>query len=136
MIKNVKIYFVIASFLSLLNPFVSHADERADCDRQPTHRAIYKTRSAKTPQYLELDVPPEFPGGNDSLYQWLSDNIKYPDEAAKGGFKGRVIVEFTTDQNGELENARTLVRLHPAIDREVLRVIRSMPKWKPVKFME
>lgn len=78
-----------------------------------------------------VEQKPEFPGGEAALYKWLSENVVYPAEAKKDGVEGRVIVEFKITANGSIENARVLRSLHPALDKEALRVVNAMPQWSP-----
>ena len=74
---------------------------------------------------------PEFPGGEAALYKWLNDHVQYPASAAEEGVSGRVIVEFVISKTGSIENARVVRGRHPALDKEALRVVKSMPKWNP-----
>lgn len=74
---------------------------------------------------------PEFPGGEAAMYKWLNDHVNYPAQAAEEGVSGRVIVEFIVSRTGAIENARVVRGRHPALDKEALRVVRSMPKWNP-----
>jgi protein TonB len=71
---------------------------------------------------------PEFPGGRDSLTKFLQRNIKYPSNW-KG--KGTVGIKFTVDTTGTLKDIEVLKQLCEECDREVLRVIKLMPTWKP-----
>ena len=77
---------------------------------------------------------PEFPGGQSELLHFLSQNVHYPHECQIKGIQGRVICRFVVAKDGKIEDVR-VVRSggHPLLDREALRVIRSMPKWKPGK---
>ncbi len=74
---------------------------------------------------------PEFPGGEQALYKWLNDHVQYPASASEEGVSGRVIVEFIVSKTGAIENARVVRGRHPALDKEALRVVKSMPKWNP-----
>lgn len=71
---------------------------------------------------------PEFPGGRDSLTKFLQQNIKYP---ANWKGEGTVGVKFTVDTLGTLKDIQVLKQLCEECDREVLRVIKLMPTWKP-----
>ncbi|MBO7456274.1 MAG: energy transducer TonB [Paludibacteraceae bacterium] len=75
---------------------------------------------------------PEYPGGQGELLYFLSRSVQYPEECQKKGIQGRVICQFTVAKNGKIEDVR-VVRSggHPLLDREAIRVLRSMPKWKP-----
>ena len=81
--------------------------------------------------FLVPDVMPEFPGGEDSLFAFLSRNIKYPAEAKKADIRGRVFVTFVVEKDGRITGERILRDIGGGCGEEVLRVIRTMPKWKP-----
>ena len=81
--------------------------------------------------YLMPDQLPEFPGGIQSMMKFLSTNIKYPVEAQKKGISGRVIVQFVIMEDGTLDQAKVIRGVDPLLDEEALRVVKSMPKWKP-----
>ncbi len=78
-----------------------------------------------------VEQTPEFPGGTQALYKWLSDHINYPSVAAEEGVQGRVIVEFVVSKTGDVENVHVLRGRHPALDKEAVRVVKGMPKWNP-----
>ncbi len=78
-----------------------------------------------------VEQQPEFPGGAQAMYKWLSDHINYPPVAAEEGVQGKVIVEFVVSKTGAIENAKVLRGRHPALDKEALRVVKAMPKWNP-----
>ena len=96
-------------------------------------------REAENEQYVPMDddvflvpdVMPEFPGGEDSLFAFLSRNIKYPAEAKKADIRGRVFVTFVVEKDGRITGERILRDIGGGCGEEVLRVIRAMPKWKP-----
>ena len=81
--------------------------------------------------YLMPDQLPEFPGGIQAMMKFLSTNIKYPVEAQKKGISGRVIVQFVIMEDGTLAQAKVIRGVDPLLDEEALRVVKSMPKWKP-----
>ncbi len=83
--------------------------------------------------YILVDQMPEFPGGESALRQFISREIKYPDDAKKAGIHGKVIVNFVVDQKGNVGNAKIIRGVSPSIDQESLRVINTMPKWEPGK---
>ena len=81
--------------------------------------------------YLMPYQLPEFPGGIQAMMKFLSTNIKYPVEAQKKGISGRVIVQFVIMEDGTLDQAKVIRGVDPLLDEEALRVVKSMPKWKP-----
>lgn len=79
-----------------------------------------------------VEQMPEFPnGGMAGLMQYLSKNIKYPTIAQEGGTQGRVTVQFVVNRDGSIVDAKVLRGVDPYLDKEAIRVISSMPKWKP-----
>ena len=83
--------------------------------------------------YDVTEQAPEFPGGQAAFMKWLSDNIKYPAEAAKNGIEGRVIVQFVIGSDGTVSDAVVRRSVDPLLDAEALRVINAMPAWTPGK---
>lgn len=74
---------------------------------------------------------PEFPGGMGELMKYLSMNVRYPEAAHKAGTQGRVMVSFIVETDGTISNAHVQKGVSEELDQEALRVIKSMPKWKP-----
>jgi len=83
-------------------------------------------------EYTEVEVQPEFSGGMPSMYKYLSQNIKYPKDAAKQNIMGRVFTSFVVCEDGSLCDYKILKGLNESIDAEALRVIEGMSgKWQP-----
>lgn len=78
-----------------------------------------------------VEQKPEFPGGEAAMYKYLGDNIVYPSAASEEGIQGRVVVEFVVGKDGSITNVKVVRPRHPALDKEAVRVIKSMPKWIP-----
>ena len=79
-----------------------------------------------------VEQMPEFPnGGMAGLMQYLSKNIKYPTIAQENGTQGRVTVQFVVNKDGSIVDAKVLRGVDPYLDKEAVRVIMGMPKWKP-----
>lgn len=81
--------------------------------------------------YTAVESPAEFPGGNAGLMDFLSKSIKYPAVAAENGVQGRVAVRFVITDDGSIRDILILKSVSPELDKEAIRVIKSMPKWKP-----
>ncbi|MGM9831723.1 MAG: energy transducer TonB [Paludibacteraceae bacterium] len=75
---------------------------------------------------------PEFPGGNEKLFKYLSENVKYPVIAQENGIQGRVICQFVVNKDGSIVDV-VVVRSggDASLDKEAIRLMKSMPKWKP-----
>ena len=79
-----------------------------------------------------VEQMPEYPnGGMAGLMQFLSKNIKYPTIAQENGTQGRVTVQFVVNKDGSIVDAKVLRGVDPYLDKEAVRVIMGMPKWKP-----
>ena len=85
----------------------------------------------QTIQGKVYDACEQMPSFNGKLSEWLGDNIKYPEEAAKKKIEGRVIVQFVVDKKGKACKPKVVRSIHPALDAEAIRVINAMPNWKP-----
>ena len=72
---------------------------------------------------------PEFPGGTQALFNFIRENLQYPNNDTC--VTGRVVAQFTVKEDGSIANARVISGIHPDFDKEALRVINMMPKWKP-----
>ena len=87
------------------------------------------------PPMLFVEEMPEFPGGMDSLYAFLARKIQYPPIAKDNGITGTVLVEFVVEEDGRVTNAKVKIPLFPECDKEAVRAVMSMPKWKPGRNM-
>lgn len=76
---------------------------------------------------------PSFPGGTSGVMKYLSENIKYPVVAQKNGVQGRVVVSFVVERDGSITDVKVARSVDPSLDREAMRVVRSMPHWIPGK---
>lgn len=81
--------------------------------------------------FAKLEAMPSFPGGDEELFKFLSHNMEYPEAAVKNKVKGRVIVRFTVDKDGNVTSPEVVEGVSPELDAEALRVVKSMPKWNP-----
>ena len=100
------------------------------------------SKAAETPRKAIVDENgvhqvceemPEFSGGMQECMKWLGKNINYPEDCKKEGIQGRVIVQFVVDKDGSIKDPTIARGVHPSLDKEALRVLGSMPNWKPGK---
>lgn len=85
----------------------------------------------ETEIFVHAEKMPEFPGGTAALFQFLNNNLKYPAPSRDNGTQGRVIVQFVVDKDGSINDLVIVRSVDPYLDKEALRVIKSMPKWNP-----
>lgn len=81
--------------------------------------------------YQVVEKMPEFPGGIQMLMKYLSENIKYPEEAQKLGIEGKVICQFVITKEGKVDDVNVIRSVHPSLDAEAIRVLKAMPIWIP-----
>lgn len=74
---------------------------------------------------------PEYPGGMSAFVQWLTKNLRYPVTAQRRKVEGTVLVAFIVNRDGSITDLKVVKSAAPELDREALRVLRIMPKWKP-----
>ena len=80
-----------------------------------------------------VEEMPEYPGGMAECLKFLGKNIKYPTIAQENGVQGRVIVQFVVNRDGSIVDPVVVRGVDPYLDKEALRVIKTMPNWKPGK---
>ena len=80
-----------------------------------------------------VEEMPEFPGGMAECLKFIGKNVKYPTIAQENGVQGRVIIQFVVNQDGSIVDPVVMRSVDPYLDKEALRVIKMMPKWKPGK---
>ena len=97
----------------------------------PEHKVIVQEEVKEEKVFEIVEQPPSFPGGESAMYEWLSKNINYPVIAQENNIQGRVTCQFVVGRNGELEDVRVVRGVDPSLDKEAIRVIKSMPKWIP-----
>ena len=83
--------------------------------------------------YGIVEEMPQFPGGEIALCKYIANSIKYPVVAQKTGIQGKVYVTFIVDRDGGVTDVKVLQGVDPLLDREALRVVRNLPRWKPGK---
>ena len=77
--------------------------------------------------YKKTEVPPEFVGGKDALFNYISNNIKYPEDVQRGN----VYIAFVVTKEGTIRDTRVVKGINERCDKEALRLIKNMPKWDP-----
>jgi len=83
--------------------------------------------------YTEVDNMPEFPGGNVALFKYMAEHLIYPESAAEEGAQGHVHCRFIVNKDGSVSDVRVMQPLHTELDKESVRVLSELPKFKPGK---
>ncbi len=98
-----------------------NTEEQATQETEPQSKKVYNS----------VEQMPEFPGGVAGLMRYLSENIKYPPEAAKNDIEGRVIVQFIIDETGQVGEVKVVRSVSDELDAEAVRVVKTLPKFEP-----
>lgn len=83
--------------------------------------------------FTAVEESPKFPGGDKAMYDFLSKNIRYPEMAAQNNIQGRVTVQFVVEKDGSIGEVKVVRGKDPDLDKEAVRVVKSMPKFIPGK---
>jgi TonB family protein len=81
--------------------------------------------------YFPAMVLPEFPGGQQTMMAYISQNVKYPEKAIRNEISGLVVISFIVDKDGSINTLEVTRSVHDMLDKEAIRIIKSMPLWKP-----
>ena len=96
--------------------------------------AMAQNKKAANDKVLEkAEVMPEFPGGDQALFDFVSKNVVYPEEAKDKEIAGRVLVSFVVEKDGSIGEVKVVQGIGGGCDEEAVRVVKAMPKWKPGK---
>ena len=128
--EGYKLLYVIA---------VGYPDEKPDAKPRDASKVKFiGASSAETSEddhlFIDYHENAQFPGGEQACFQWLSDNIKYPEDCLKEKVEGRVIVGFVVEKDGSITDVKTWKSPHPSLSKEAERVVKAMPKWQPARF--
>ncbi len=108
----------------------TEADDKTVIDVAPVIQQE-KEKEEENQVFFIVEDMPEFPGGELALRKFIANAIKYPVIAQENGIQGKVYVNFVVDKDGSVTNAKIARGVDPSLDKEALRVVNSLPKWKP-----
>ena len=101
------------------------ADDVSDKVPEPEEEEIVEDEV-----FTIVEQMPEIPGG---IQKYLAQNVKFPPAAKANGISGRVFINFTVGKDGKIRDVKILRGVHDLLDKEAVRVVKAMPKWKPGK---
>jgi len=111
----------------------SEADDNTLINVAPVISAKEEEEEEEAQVFFIVEDMPEFPVGEMALRTYIANQIKYPVIAQENGIQGKVYVTFVVGKDGSVSNASIARGVDPSIDKEALRVINTLPKWKPGK---
>lgn len=110
-----------------------NADADIIIDENPGTGTALGAPPAEEQIFVAVEQMPEFPGGQAELFKFLSKNIRYPSQARNNNVQGTVFVAFVVGPDGKIRDAQVQKGIGYGCDEEALRVINTMPPWKPGK---
>jgi protein TonB len=111
----------------------SEADDKTLINVAPVVAVKEEKEEESAEVFFIVEDMPEFPGGEMALRAYIANAIKYPVIAQENGIQGKVYVTFVVGKDGSVSDAKIARGVDPSIDKEALRVVMSLPKWKPGK---
>lgn len=120
--KRMTMIQALVALLLMLCPMTISASTavNANATNQKSHKV-----------YEMVEEMPMFPGGQKEMMAFLSKTTKYPAKAVKKKIQGRCLVQFIVEKDGSISNVRVMSKVHPLLDAEAIRVVKSMPRWMP-----
>ncbi len=103
--------------------------------REIKNEVVVEEKKKPEPEkiFTAVEEQPSFPGGTAAMYKFLSENIHYPEMAAQNNIQGRVTVQFVVEKDGSIGEVKVVRGKDPDLDKEAVRVVKSMPKFTPGK---
>ena len=111
----------------------TEADDETVIDVAPVVVAEEEEEEETAEVFFIVEDMPEFPGGDLALRKYIANAVKYPVIAQENGIQGKVYVTFVVGKDGSINNASIARGVDPSLDKEALRVVNSLPRWKPGK---
>ena len=130
LLAGFKCLLLAISALVLL--VVVFAPAGANAQNKKVEKAqTHKDTTTDDKVYDVCEQMPIYEGGDAALLKYLRENLKLPEEDKERGMQGRLVVGFVVEKDGSLTNVKVLRAVDIALDAEVLRVVKGMPKWIP-----
>lgn len=131
-ISSVKVNDLSAVLETYADKNVSNpAEKELQLKKDSSAQKVVMSAASDNRIFDVVEQMPEFPGGMRAGLEFIARNLKYPTKAQEAGKQGRVIVQFIVQNDGSLSDLHVLRPVDPWLDPEAIRVIGSMPKWKP-----
>ncbi len=111
----------------------TEADENTEIVEYQAVEVVEEEEDHSDEIFMIVEQMPVFPGGDAALRKYLAQEVKYPVIAQENGIQGRVFVKFVIGADGSVSNVEVARPFDPNLDKEAVRVVKSMPKWSPGK---
>lgn len=126
-----KSIFVVFFFM-----LIASLNVTSQVSSNDTNDIIYNSYIGDDENFLYVDVMPKFPGGDEALNNFLRNNIQYPSITKEMGVQGKVFASFIVEKDGTVSNQQIVKGFNDDCNKEVIRVLKMMPKWQPGSLKE
>lgn len=131
-----KSYFVYPSYSEYMIAYDEIYDKNKlktiyACDDNDEEEKVNKVDGLEDKIFDVVEQQPTFPGGDPRV--WIGNNIHYPPVAEENEMQGTVVCQFIVETNGSIGNVTVARGANPSLDKEAVRVVKSMPNWNPGK---
>lgn len=92
----------------------------------------FDSTGVKVPHF-DYVILPQYPEGVDACASFIAAHLNYPADARKNGIEGKVLLSFVVDEKGNIDNIQIIKSIHPSLDQEAIRVVKTMKGWNPGK---
>lgn len=125
----------VTEFPAISDAVTSESIEKADTLRGKPNKIVIigdkqNPDNGEEP-YAMVEQMPQFPGGMKALMEYISTNLRYPEDAKQAKKSGRVIARFTVQEDGSIADVEIIRSVYPSMDAEAIRVLQGMPQWQP-----
>ena len=125
----------VTEFPAISDAVTSESIEKADTLRGKPNKIVIigdkqNPDNGEEP-YAMVEQMPQFPGGMKALMEYISTNLRYPEDAKQAKKSGRVIARFTVQEDGSIADVEIIRSVYPSMDAETIRVLQGMPQWQP-----
>ncbi|MBI9069662.1 MAG: M56 family metallopeptidase [Salinivirgaceae bacterium] len=134
-VAKIRLLYVLPILGALIIAFACNNEKDTISDENlktvSVNDAITQAEKVENEIYFQVEVMPEYPGGDAELRNFISSNVTYPLEAKAKGIEGRVFTQFIVNKEGKVEDVKVVRGVDPLLDEEAIRVISAMPYWTP-----
>jgi TonB family protein len=136
----IKVVFALPAFFAVLIFFsagtvnnLAAQNTRQQMKPAEEQKVVTQEKPPENEVFAVVETQPAYPGGDEAMFNYLVNNIKYPEEARIKGIQGRVFITFIVETDGSVSNVKVLRGIGGGCDEEGVRVVSLMPKWIPGK---
>jgi protein TonB len=122
---------VVRLFLGVILLLGSTIESKAFCLSLPSNAEVNILTNPDSTIHNLVEVEPNYNGGDAAMQEFIKSNIKYPSEAIKKKYEGKVYVKFIVERDGSVTHVSIARGVNSVLDDEAVRVIELMPKWNP-----